>query len=306
MHPILTIALNPAVDVSCSAALVRPTRKIRTDQQRYFPGGGGINVARVISILGGQVTLVYLSGGVTGKLLDECLQPISIHVKRYPVNTSTRVSFTVHEDQTGFEYRFVPEGSEVTESEIIPVVNWLEAGPISEFAFVVASGSLPPGLAADTYVSLAKLAKIRGVRFVLDTSGDALEVALHDAPLFLVKPSLGELEKYCGESLDEQQVREVALSLVGTRQIENIVVSMGGQGAILANSSGASYIPGKHVTVKSAVGAGDSFVGAMVYGLMEGMDVRQAAELGVCAGAAAVMTDGTELCRQDAVYALMN
>lgn len=81
---------------------------------------------------------------------------------------------------------------------------------------------------------------------------------------------------------------------------------MGGQGAILASSSGASYLPGKHVTVNSAVGAGESFVGAMDFSLMEVMDVHQATELGVCAAAAAVLSDGAELCRQEDVYALMS
>jgi 6-phosphofructokinase 2 len=287
--------------VSCQTHHVRPTLKTRTTHQRFHAGGGGTNVARVIAELGGAPELLYLSGGETASLYDHCLASHPLELRRFAVADSTRMAFMVHEEQTGFEYRFVPDGPTVTEEELAPVFRY-----VAEFRgdYVVASGSLPNGAPPDTYSRMAESVAARGGRFVLDTSGEALTATLESAKVFLLKPSMSELEKYVGHKLDEVSARDAAASMVADGKVDNIAVSMGKHGAILANADGVISVATIRVHEKSAVGAGDSFVAAMVWRLMDGADMRDAFLFGVAAGSAAVMTAGTELCRREDVHRL--
>jgi 6-phosphofructokinase 2 len=212
-----------------------------------------------------------------------------------------RIAFMAHETSTSLEYRFVPEG---------PVLTETEAAPLLEFAgrfdgdFIVASGSLPRGLASDSYARIAQAAHQKGVKFVLDTSGDALRVTLEQSKVFLVKPSIGELEKLCGHQLDECGAEAAAADLVGRGAADYVEVSMGRHGALLVSGEGVLRAPALHVKTVSAVGAGDSFVGAMTWALSEGKTIQEAFLLGSAAGAAAVMSPGTGLCRREDVFAL--
>lgn len=301
MERILTIALNPAIDVSCDAEHVRPTLKTRTVNQKHFAGGGGANVARVIAELGGRAELVYLSGGTTGELYDGLLSQYDIGRHRVPIEGDNRIALMVHELSTNFEYRFVPEGPTVDPKEIEPVHDFIET---FDGDYIIASGSLPNGAPADTYRRMAAVAQKKGIRFVLDTSGEALRETVDHAKIFLLKPSISEMEKLVGDRLDEKSASAAAIELVKRGAAENIAVSMGKGGAFLANADGVVRMRSIHVREASAVGAGDSFVAGMVWWLSQGHTMHEAFRFGIAAGSAAVMTPGTELCRKHDVLAL--
>ena len=151
MKTIVTLTLNPAIDGSCDAPRVRPTRKIRTTNTRYDPGGGGINVARVVKRFGGNVRAIYLAGGATGGVLDGLLDRDSIVRTRIDIAGHTRISQAVHELETGLEYRFVPDGPEVSESEwqaCLAAMDGLDCN------YLVLSGSLPRGVPVDFYARI--------------------------------------------------------------------------------------------------------------------------------------------------------
>jgi 6-phosphofructokinase 2 len=298
MTKILCLALNPAIDISSDAEVVRHTHKTRTHNQQQFPGGGGINVARVIATLGGTCELMFLSGGATGELLEAMLKPLPIVERTFKIHDPVRVAFAVHETSTNLEYRFVPEGPLVTEAELAPV---FEAIASSDADYVVASGSLPRGAPDDTYVRLAQIAAEKGARFVLDTSGAPLTEALSRSHMFLVKPSLGEFEAFLGRKLAHNEVGEAAQAYVRTGAAQHIAVTLGADGAVLATSDRIIRLPAIDVPVNSATGAGDSFVAGMVWALAQGHDVEEAFRFGQAAGAATVMTSGTELCRHQDV-----
>lgn len=298
---VLCIALNPTLDVSAETVEVRPTRKTRTVNQRQEPGGGGVNVARVIAELGGRPHLAFLAGGATGALLDAALGAAGVPRTRIAIDGMTRVAFTVHETKTGFEYRFVPEGPEASAAAIEAV---LEAVRAFDGKYVVASGSLPRGAPADLYARIGAIARGHGARFVLDAADEALRLALDAGGVFLVKPSIGELERYAGRRLDEPAVAAVARDLVSSGKAENVAVTFGVGGALLVNAEGETRLPARKVPVKSAVGAGDAFVGAFVHALATGATIDDAFLWGSAAGAAAVMTEGVELCRRADVEAL--
>lgn len=303
---LFTLCPNPTVDVSVEAEHVHAYRKVRTGPERMEPGGGGINIARVLAELGMTAELVYLSGGASGRMLDEELARYALTCRQVPIEGATRIAFNVHERASGAEFRFVPEGPHLSPVEALAWHAELEALPIMGGDLVVTSGSLPGGLPVDSHARLSALVAARGARFVLDSSGEALAAALAQgtAAPFLVKPSLGELEALAGVRLDARTAERYALELISTGRAVHVAVSMGAHGAFLASGEQITRLPALRVPTHSAVGAGDSFLGAMLWRLAMGDAIEPAFAYGVAAGAAAVMTGGTELCRRADVFAL--
>jgi 6-phosphofructokinase 2 len=302
MTKILTITLNPTIDISSEAEVVRPIRKIRTVNTRHDPGGGGINVARIIAMLGGDAEAIFLAGGEIGALLDRLLIEEGVRHHLIPIAGQTRIAVTILEKTTGLEYRFVPEGPNVSAQELQACFDFVAS---QKWNYVVISGSLPLGVPGDSYARIVNSAASMGARVVLDSSGLGLQTTLEKCRVFLVKPSRGELEKLVGRKLDEDGVRQAAVDVVTRGAAEFVAVTLGADGALLASSGGVIRIPALSVRVRSAVGAGDSFLGAMTWALSEGKAAEEAFKFGVAAGAAAVMTQGKKLCLQSDVYRLL-
>ncbi len=302
MTEILTITLNPALDVATSCARLEPSHKLRCARATRFPGGGGINVARVMHRLGGQVQALYLAGGVVGRRLQELILAERLPEHYLPIADETRESFSVLETSTGREYRFVLPGPEVSALEwrsCLDAVAALDPAPRT----LVLSGSLPPGLAVDSYAQLARVAHTHGCKVVLDSSGAPLAAAL-EAGVHLVKPSLRELSELTGRALhDEAQWRSAAEALVRTGRAQWVALSLGERGALLLGAEGAWHADALRVEVRSTTGAGDSFLGALVWALDRGLPPPEALCLGVAAGSAALLHEGTRLCRADDVAA---
>lgn len=302
MKPIVTLTLNPAIDGASRAEAVRPTRKIRTTGDRYDPGGGGVNVARVIAELGGAALPVYLAGGATGDVLDQLMRERGLAFRRVPIAGHTRISLTVFETSTGQEYRFVPEGPEVTPVEWLACLETIDG---LDADWLVVSGSRPRGLADDCFVTLARRAADCGCRVVLDSSGPALAATIAAGGLALVKPSIGEFRALTGLALaDVDEVAEAARALVESGRAEAVAVTMGHEGALLASREATFFRPAPAVPVISATGAGDSFVAAMTLALAEGRPVGHAFLFGMAAGSATVMLPGTELAHREDVERL--
>ena len=296
---IFTLTLNPAVDASCSTRHVRPLHKVRTTNERFDAGGGGINAARVVNELGGRSFAVFLAGGTPGDVLEDLVHRAGVLHHRIAIREPTRVSHVVYEETTGQEFRFTPEGPTITEDEWREALAFLE---LLDVDYLVASGSLPRGVPDDVYARLSSDVKARGGRLILDTSGAALAAAVEEG-VFLVKPSRGEFAALVGRDLDdEKDLEEAAREVVASGRVEMLAITLGHDGALLATEKGGvRWLRPPAVEVKSAVGAGDSFVGGFVHGLSTGENVDRAFALGVAAGTASVMSSGTELCRKEDV-----
>ena len=293
MTAIATLTMNPTIDISYAVDRVFHTHKMRASGEKYAPGGGGINVARVFVRLGGNARCHYLAGGATGAALDGLLDRHQLVRHRIPIAGDTRVATTVLERATGKEYRFTPAGPEVSPGE------WQQALALAETAdceWFVASGSLPQGVPADFYARLSAILGRRGIPFVLDTSGEALKAGLAGGGVALVKPSQGELQQFAGRALTTaRDLAEAASAIVAAGQARMVAVTMGHEGAVLAHAGGTLFLPALAIEAQSAVGAGDSFLAAMVHALARGDAPVEAFRFGIAAGAAAVLAPGTGL-----------
>lgn len=291
---ILTLTLNPAVDISMTIDRLIPEHKLHCTQPRYDAGGGGINVSKAIRRLGGESLALFTSGGPTGLTLQNLVENEGSHYQIIGIEELTRENFVVTETATNLQYRFGTPGPVLSYAEAVACLAHLETMPPS-IDYLVASGSLPFGLPVDFYAQIARLAKAKNCRFVLDTAGEPLQAALNEG-VFLIKPNAGELARLVGvERLDAGQIREAADSLIGAGKTQIVVVSLGPNGAMLVTADVHEFVPAPPVKKISTVGAGDSLVGGIVYALAQGKSYADMILQGVACGTAATMNPGTEL-----------
>jgi len=303
MPSIVTLTMNPALDLSTSVDKVVSKHKLRCSGTRFDPGGGGVNVARVIQRLGGQAGALYAVGGPLGEVYQDLLEAELDGATPIMIEGNTRQSLNVSETSTGEEYRFVLEGPKWREEEWRGALDRVEER-LSGGAFVVVSGSLPEGVPDDFTARVARLAKRAKARCVVDASGAALEAALEEG-VFLIKPNRRELSDLTDADLDTREEQEAALrKIVADGGSEIVALSLGGDGALFASADGVFQIGAPEVEPRSAVGAGDSFVAALVLRLADGKSLQDAARYAVAAGAAALLSEGTEMCRAEDVEKL--
>lgn len=304
---IVTLTLNPAIDVSTSVDVVVHDDKLRCGPSHYDAGGGGINVARVLKRLGEDPLAIYTAGGPTGEMLTLLLERENVDTSPLPIRQFTRESFTIDETSTGKEFRFVLQGPELGEDELGLALKTVSSA-ISGADFLVASGALPPGAPVDMYAQVARIAKAQGVKCVVDASGDALQAAL-DEGVFMVKPSLRELEQLVGRELPSRDAivdaaRELVRGEGGERSGGAVIVavSLGKDGALVATARESLFLASPDVQVKGTVGAGDSFVAGFVWRLAQGGSVAEALRSAVAAGTATVSCPLTAMCDGDLVH----
>lgn len=302
---ILTLTMNPSIDKSTGLQKVEPNKKLRCQQPSFTPGGGGINVARAICKLGGEAKAVYPAGGPTGDILEHLLEKENVVQCRITTESWMRENLAVIEEITNDHYRFEMPGAYLHEHEWKSCLETiLKEGQTANY--LVASGSLPPGVPDDFYTQLAIKARDTKLKIIVDTSGESLR-KLKGPGIFMLKPNLRELCDYTGNKLtSEEDQEQAARELVNNGTCDILVLSLGASGVLLVTKDFQKRFRSPKVSVKSRIGAGDSTVAGIVLGLTRKMDLKQAVMFGLSSGAAAVMTPGTELCRREDAERLYN
>ena len=302
MAAIVTLTMNPALDIATSTDRVEPIHKLRCSIPRYDPGGGGINVARAVHALGGEAVAVFPAGGAAGEMIRYMLGQQGVPHHAIAISGFTRESLAVEERQTGRQFRFLLPGPEISESDQERCLDQLELAA-GEARYIIASGSLPLGVPENFYARVAELAQSLGKRFILDTSGAALRQAARG--IHLLKPSLRELGDLVGREIrTEREQERAAREIIEQGRSEVIVVSLGDQGALLVTAEGPERFVAIPVEARGSVGAGDSMLAGIVVGLCRGLELGEAVRYGMAAGAAALLGFGTELCRRSDVERL--
>jgi 6-phosphofructokinase 2 len=300
---IVTLTLNPSLDASTEVPALVAEAKLRCGPVRQEAGGGGVNVARAVRALGGEALAVHAAGGPTGAMIEDCLDREGVPRRTVPVAGTTRENLAVLERSSGRRFRFVLPGPTMSRAEWRRCLEVAVAA--AEGPYLVASGSLPPGVPPDFYVRLARALERSGTRLLLDCCGAPLRAALA-AGVHLVKPNYREFDELMGGELTDDERERAAARLVETGRAEVVVVTLGARGALFVSAEARGLVGAPAVTPSgSPVGAGDSFMAGLASALAAGRDLRDACALGVAAAAAAVMTPGTEPCRRGDVERLM-
>lgn len=299
MRDILTVTLNPALDLSTGAPSVHPGVKLRCDPVHIDPGGGGINVSRAVALLGGTSRCFVALAGGTGERLADLLAAAGVDLIVHNGPGETRSSLSVIDHRTGEQYRFMLPGPDWNASDCIAVDDAIVAAA-RPGSLVVLSGSLPPGVPPAVLPELCRQLAEKGCEVLIDTSGPALHLmaaARGPAPAILRMNNV-EADDIAGHHLkDLAESADFASTLVARGAAKIVIIARGPEGSILATATERLHSRAANVPVRSKVGAGDSFVGGFTFGLARGDSLGVALQRGVSAASAAVMTEGTLLCR---------
>lgn len=298
---IITVTLNPCIDKSSKAATLKPDSKLRCTEVVNEPGGGGINVSKGLKKLETASIALFPAGGHNGGMLRGLLDEGEIHYHAVDTQVETRENWIVQIDDSKEQYRFTFPGRAVEEKAIVRLID-----DIKSFSptFIVASGSLPPGLPPYFYGLLVKAANAIDAKCIVDTSGEALE-ALKGRNAYLIKPNIGELCKLLKvDWIDPHDVVHAARQALRDGFAEMAAVSMGPKGAWLVTKSEQYFVEAPDVPKRSTVGAGDSMVAGMTYKLQKHGTLEESLAMGVACGSAATMNEGSQLFNAEDAFRL--
>lgn len=298
MTDILTITLNPALDLSSSVDTVIPGPKLRCAEPRYDPGGGGVNVSRAMLRLGGKSEAFVALGGDTGAAFKAMLEAEAIKLAHFAVVGNTRQSFAIVETSTKRQYRFQLPSPAWPPHQTERMLDHLNPH-LTKGRIVVLSGSVPAGVPAGIAAAINRMAVDNGARVILDTSGEALAKAAANRglPFAMLRMDGAEASEVSGLSF----ASPAALADYGQQLIKNgvadrLVMSMGAAGTVGVSADERFFCQPPKLETLSAVGAGDSMVAAIALELASGGSLRDAVRHGVAAAGSAVLTPATELC----------
>jgi 6-phosphofructokinase 2 len=307
MRDILTVTLNPALDLATEVDRIIPDMKLRCAPAQLDPGGGGINVSRAVAILGGASRTFVVLGGHNGDHMAKLMTEAGLNLIVHPARGETRSSLSVYDSTTHEQFRFMLPGPEWSELDVAAVTASVSYAA-QPGGLAVISGSIPPGVPMSIPVDLGRSMAARGVDVVVDTSGPALRIAgtATDKLIHVLRMNHNEANDLAGRKLrDLTDSADFAQGLVAQGVARIVIVARDHEGSVLATDGLRLHAPAADVPVKSKVGAGDTFVGAFTMSLAMGEDLATALTRGVAGASAAVMTDATRLCRREDAERLM-
>ncbi len=262
-------------------------------------------MSRVLRRFGCSAPAIFPAGGPNGQMLRTLLKQEDIVATCVPIVQDMRQDFTVTETRSSRQYRFVFPGSGLTHVEagdLLQAIETIEPAP----DFIVASGSLPPDTDVNFFADVARIAKARGARLVLDTSGPSLAAAL-ERPVYLIKPNLHEFRDLIQSSLEtETRQLDAARALLREKRVEMIALTLGARGALLVTHENAWRGSAPELEPVSSIGAGDSFLGGLVWRLSSGASNEDALRFALAAGSAALLSPGTGLCQPADIRKLLS
>jgi 1-phosphofructokinase len=289
---IVTITLNPALDHTIHLPQFQAGEVNRVQQQRIDPGGKGINVAKVIRALGYPVAVTGFLGQDNSKVFNEYFQRQAINNFFVEVTGAARVNIKIVDDHSGQVTEINFPGLTSTCADLAQLTGVIRRLAGEQQWFVI-SGSLPQGLPDTIYRQLIELLKEQRVKVLLDSSGLALREGIKAMP-DAIKPNLEELSQLMGKPLEKESEITKAIAELLAGGIKQVIVTLGSQGAIIADKDQTLRVRPPAVIAKSTVGAGDALVAGFVVGQTQGLSLAECARLGTAAASASVIQPGTQ------------
>lgn len=301
---VVTLTINPALDKSAKVADMTPFDKLECFDITYHPGGGGVNISRVLHRLKVESHCLFPYGGKTGEHLIDLLEEQHVEVIATGISNLTRENFAVFNTETKFQYRFGMPTSPFDEKELATLEALINQHVSNNDIFVI-SGSLPTGLPVDYYSKIIKNLIAKDVKVIVDTSGPVFNEVLKNE-LFLIKPNQKELARLAGkQTMTAEEQEAFALQMVTSKIAKYVVVSLGKDGAFIAHKDGINYITAPVISVKSTIGAGDSMVAGLIYAITKNETPKDMLRWGVACGVAATLSEGSDLAHVENIYKIL-
>lgn len=301
---IITLTVNPALDKSARIEGLVPDQKLKCNTIQYQPGGGGINISRMLNRLNVTSTCLFTSGGDSGNRIYELLLKENVHPRTIAVNEWTRENLAIVDSKTGLQYRFGMPGNELSNMELLEIKKVL-IEEVHDGSILVLSGSLAGKMPKNFYAQVIKLFPSKKLKVIVDTSGSALKETLHEK-VYLIKPNQRELAQLAGKDfLTTAEQETFAMELVKSKKAKYVVVSLGARGGFIAFEEGILYRSTPSVKVKSTIGAGDSMVAGLIHAIQKDLSPEEMLKWGVACGVATTMSEGTNLASYDSVNTVL-
>ncbi len=299
-----TVTVNPSIDQHIVIEKLVKDDALKALEIRRDPGGKGINVSRAVKELGGETLAFGLAGGCAGYMLKSLMSDRGVRFEAVEVLGETRMNVIVTDRSDRTQTRISAPGPRVTLNDIEQLASKITAvEPFPEWWAI--GGSLPSDMPQDFYARLIQIIHDRGGRCFLDTDNEALLAGIKAKPFF-IKPNEYEFSRLVGRDLpDEASLIEAAQEILG-QGVKIVAITLGKKGALIVAGDQAFKATTPQVDVKSKVGAGDSFLAGCIVGLSKGLSIKEAIRLGMAAGTAAVMHEGTQLCQRGDVEKILS
>ena len=298
---ITTVCMNPSFDKTATVKSLKPGELNRLCDVRVDVGGKGVNVAVVLKRLGVPVGCVGCLGERGRESFLKMIRQEDVPFDYLPMPGEVRTNLKLVDESTRTVSEFNEPGISMNQSQLEDFLNLLKKKS-EKSDYVVLSGRLPEGCEETTYQRCLKV--LEGKRCVLDCAGETLLHGIKEKP-FLIKPNLPEIEAIMKKELRTLRgLRDAALFLI-EYGAQNVIISMEKYGEMLVSRKDTFFAPALMVEARSTVGAGDAMIGGVLAGLSRGESLEDSFRCGVAAGAASVMTDGTQLLRRPDFEALL-
>lgn len=306
---IYTLTLNPAIDRTLYIQDFDKNKVNRIEMYREDPGGKGINVSKMIYQLEGESIAVMITGGYAGEKLEAELNKGHINFVSFKTNESTRTNLKLV-DTVNHTFTDINEAGPTITKELLDQIEAYLEQELKEDDILVLAGSIPKGVATDIYYQWCTLCHKKGVKVILDADQQALKTGLQGKP-YMIKPNQEELENYFGVKFDSDEALVTKAKELIDQGVSTILVSQGVDGCILITEEFSIKFDALKVKVKSTVGAGDSMVAAIAFGLDQmghtGISAEKFADivaLGVASSSASIECEGTIMGSKDRIYEL--
>lgn len=300
---IITVTLNPAIDQTLIVPKYVAGDTIRVKSSRFDPGGKGINVSRVVKELGGQSVAMGFAPGGLGRYVEQSLEQQDIDTDFIHTKGETRTNITIVDESRHMHTTLADPGPQIDRESIASLRRRIRRR-LKPGDWLVLAGSIPPPLTGDFYAELIHEAVKLDAHTVLDADGVALQTGAEAHPE-IVKGNRRELERLLGRHLDDEEETLAAAKEVQKSGIHDVLVTRGREGAVATSKKTSYRGVAPRVRAVSAVGSGDAFLAGVVLTLSRGGGMDEAMRLGIAAGTASVLTQGTELCRRREVDILL-
>ncbi len=302
---VFTLSLNSSLDHTYYLKKIVFEDINRVQESRIDAGGKGINVGRMLRRLKTKTEVICFLGGATGEKIVSLLKKEQVQFTPIHTDGETRNIFNFVEKNTGRTLRINEKGPHISPREEKELFACLEELPITPRDIFVISGSLPPGLASDTYQRIIEKIKRKTTRIFLDTDGAPLKEGIKATPC-MIKPNLWELERLAGEKIENLSKLQNVIQAILDKGISIIALTLGEKGALLFGENLLLYGKPPRVTPQSSIGCGDAFLSGFLSRHLLGKEYPDCLRYAIACGAAKAGKKGTLMPEKEEVEALLD